>query len=207
MAIPRHTPLRVHSHAHTTPLRRSRHALQNSVQNIGKVVGANVISEMGFLTALQAIYCDDVLGNNDVMKAVKRADLIIGDSLYMCGSLIADRFSLPFVTVFTNSLSAPTAHAFSLPLSPAYVPQFKSALGDNLNFVERIQNLYHWIAVYLSFHVGMVPPYKELKDKYNITPNRSLYETLNRVDLTIAQLGFFLDYPRPLLPSKNTLLF
>ena len=60
-------------------------ALQNSLQNIGKVVGANVISEMGFLTALQAIYCDDVLGNNDVMKAVKRADLIIGDSLYMCG--------------------------------------------------------------------------------------------------------------------------
>lgn len=178
-------------------------ALKQAAKTVG-VHGRNVVAEMGRLTIVHAFYCDDVLGNNEVMEAVKRADLVIGDSLYMCGSLIADKFSLPYVTVFTNSLSTPTAHAFSLPLSPAYVPQFKSALGDNLNFAERIQNVYHWISVYLAFHVGMAPPFKELKEKHNITPDRSLYETLNRVDLIIAQMGFFLDYPRPILPSKNT---
>ena len=112
------------------------------------------------------------------MEAVKRAEPIVSDSLYMCRSLITDKFSLPYVTVFTNSLSSPLAHAFSLPLSPAYTPQFKSALADNMNFVERIQNVYHWILVYLAFHVEMVPPYKELKDKHKITPDKSLYETL-----------------------------
>ncbi|KAL9988923.1 hypothetical protein ACROYT_G003418 [Oculina patagonica] len=177
-------------------------ALKQTLKAVG-VHGRNVVTEMGRLTIVQAFYCDDVLGNNEVMEAVKRTDLVIGDSLYMCGSLIADKFSLPYVTVFTNSLSAPTAHAFSLPLSPAYVPQFKSALGDNMNFAERIQNVYHWISVYLAFFVGMAPPFQVLKDKHNITPNRNLYETFNRVDLIIAQMGFFLDYPRPLLPNTR----
>lgn len=178
-------------------------ALEEILKHIGKSVGGNVITEMKFLASIQASYCDSVLGNNEVMKSVKRADLLVSDSLYMCGSLIADKFSLPHVVVFTNSLSTPTAHAFSLPLCPAYLPQFKSALGDNLNFVERIQNSYHWIAIYLAFHLGMVPPYKELKDKYQIGPNKDLYETLGRVDLIIGQVGFFLDYPRPILPSKR----
>jgi len=88
-------------------------------------------------------------------------------------------------------------------MNPAYVPQFKSALGNNLNLAERIKNVYHWIAVYLAFHVGMVPPFKELKDKYKITHNRGLYETLGRVDLIIGQVGFFLDYPRPILPNTR----
>ena len=200
------------TYALNSPLARSyntsqafKTALEEVSKHVGKSIGGNVVTEMKFLASIQAFYCDDVLGNNEVMKSVKRADLLVSDSHYMCGSLIADRFSLPHVTVFTNSLSAPTAHAFSLPMSPAYVPQFKSALGKNLNFVERIQNVYHWIAVYLAFHIGMVPPFKELKDKYQITPNRGLYETLGRVDLIIGQVGFFLDYPRPILPSKNVI--
>lgn len=176
----------------------------HGLKKIGKP-GAGLYALMSHLATVQAFYCDDILGNNDVMKAVKHADLVVGDSLDMCGSLIADRFSLPYVTVFTNSLSTPTAHAFALPLSPAYVPQFQSfqsTLTDKLNFVERIQNVYQWIVVYLTFHIGMAPPFKELKNRYNITPDRSLYETLVKVDLIIAQMGFFLEYPRPLLPSK-----
>lgn len=173
----------------------------HGLKKIGKP-GAGLYALMSHLATVQAFYCDDILGNNDVMKAVKHADLVVGDSLDMCGSLIADRFSLPYVTVFTNSLSTPTAHAFALPLSPAYVPQFQSTLTDKLNFVERIQNVYQWIVVYLTFHIGMAPPFKELKNRYNITPDRSLYEPLVKVDLIIAQMGFFLDYPRPLLPSK-----
>lgn len=190
-------------YALNSPLARSyktsqafKTALEEILKRVGKSFGGNVAS-------IQALYCDEVLGNNEVMKSVKRAELLVSDSLYMCGSLIADRFSLPHVVVFTNSLSTPTAHAFSLPMSPAYVPQFKSALGDNLNFVKRIKNVYQWIAVYLAFHIGMVPPFKKLKDKYQITPNRGLYESLGRVDLIIAQMGFFLDYPRPILPSKK----
>jgi len=166
------------------------------------MIGGDTIAEMSGLASIQGFYCDDTLGNTAVMKAAKSADLIIGDSLYMCGSLIAAQFSLPYVTVFTNSLSTPTAHAFGLPLNPAYVPQFKSALTDNLNFVGRIKNTYHWILNYRAFYNGMVPFFHDLKDRYKIAPNKSLYEILKSVDLIIGQMGFYLDHPRPVLPSK-----
>ena len=178
-------------------------ALKEVSKHVGKSVGGNAVTEMKFLASIQVFHCDDVLGNNEVMKSVKRADLLVGDSHYMCGSLIADRFSLPHVTVSTNSLSAPTAHAFFFADESCLRTPVQVRSRCNLNFVERIQNVYHWIAVYLAFHIGMVPPFKELKDKYQITPNRGLYEILGRVDLIIGQVGFFLDYPRPLLPSKN----
>ena len=161
---------------------------------------------MSGLANLQSIYCSDVLNYTEAMKAAANADLVVGDSLYMCGSLIAAKFSLPFVTVFTNSLSTPTAHAYGLPLTPAYVPQFKSALGDNLNFLGRMQNVYHWILNYWAFYHGMAPRFQDLKDSYQIAPNKSLYEVLKSVDLIIGQMGFFLDFPRPILPSKLYLL-
>ncbi|XP_078362867.1 UDP-glucuronosyltransferase 2B33-like [Oculina patagonica] len=81
-------------------------ALKQTLKAVG-VHGRNVVTEMGRLTIVQAFYCDDVLGNNEVMEAVKRTDLVIGDSLYMCGSLIADKFSLPYVTLTYPSLSPP----------------------------------------------------------------------------------------------------
>ena len=175
------------------------------MQMIGKAVGEsgkNTVSEMRGLASLQNLYCDDFLGNAEVMKGAGNADLIVGDSLYICGSLIAAKFSLPFVTVFTNSLSAPTAHAYGLPLTPSYVPQLKSALSDQLSFITRIQNVYHWILNYWAYYNGIVPYYQDLKDRYKIEPDKSLHVILNSVDLIIGQMGFFLDYARPVLPSK-----
>ena len=198
----------VEAHSLEDPLVRpfkTSQAFKEGIQLTGKYLGktgSNTLVGMRALGHIQSLYCNDVLGNTDVMAAVRRADLVIGDSLDMCGSLIAAQVSLPYVTVFTTSLSAPTAHAFGLPLNPAYVPQFKSALSDNLSFLERIKNLYHWIFSYLVFYSGLAPPFQGLKDRYKIAPNKTLHEVFNSVELIIAQMAFFLDYPRPVLPSK-----
>ena len=174
------------------------------MQQISKFIDKNrgTVYEMNFLASLSSIYCDDVLSNIEAMKAVENADLVVGDSLHLCGSLIAAKFSLPFVNIFMSSLSVPEAHAHGLPLTPAYVPQYQSALGDNLNFWGRIQNSYHWILNYWAFYKVMAPRFQDLKDSYQIAPNKSLYEVLKGVDLIIGQMGFFLDFPRSILPSK-----
>ena len=193
-----------HKDALAIPFKTSE-SFKKVMQMIGKAVGKsgkNAVNEMRGLASLQNLYCDDSLGNAAVMKGAGNADLIVGDSLYICGSLIAAKFSLPFVTVFTNSLSAPTAHAYGLPLTASYVPQFKSALSDQLSFITRIQNVYHWILNYWAYYNGIVPYFQDLKDRYKIEPDKSLHVILNRVDLIIGQMGFFLDYPRPVLPSK-----
>ena len=57
------------------------------------------------------------------------------------------------------------------------------------------------------FHQLMVLPkidnvYGPLKKKYNITPEKSLRETYQKIDLVLVQSDP-LDYPRFHLPSEN----
>lgn len=168
----------------------------------GPKKGLGVVTEMASISKLMAMYCEGILNDRELTTDIQNADVIIGDGLYMCSTLIASKFSLPHIVVLLNTLSFPAMRAFGVPLTPSYVPQFKSTLADDLSFVERLQNIYHWILGYWAFNFGMVPPFHDLKKRYDIAPQETIYETLGRVDLIISQKPFILEYPRPLLPSK-----
>ncbi|KAL9988790.1 hypothetical protein ACROYT_G003278 [Oculina patagonica] len=169
----------------------------------GPKKGLDVVTEMSSMSKLMALYCEGVLNDKELINDIRNADLIIGDGLYMCSSLIASKFSLPHIVVLLNTLNLPAMRAFGVPLMPSFVPQFKSTLADEMSFVERLQNIYHWILVYCAFNYGMVPPFHDLKEKYNIAPDETIYETVGRVDLIISQKPFILEYPRPVLPNTK----
>ena len=168
---------------------------------------ATAFSMMNLLAPFHAMYCDALLKSKDTMISISNADLIIGDGLYLCSSLIADKFSLPHVVIVTQTLSIPTMRVFGLPMPPAYVPQFRSNLTDRLTVVQRMENLYNWLLVHWVVYFRMTPLFQELKSKYEITPEKSLYDTLGKVDLIISQKPFILlskaslhyrEYPHPL---------
>lgn len=169
----------------------------------GPKKGLDVVTESTGISKLMAMYCEGILNDEELTADIQNADVIIGDGLYMCSSLIASKFSLPHVVVVASTLNLPSMHAFGVPITPSYVPQFKSTLADDLSFVERLQNIYHWILVYWAFNYGMVPPFHDLKKRYDITPQETIFETLGRVDLMISQKPFILEYPRPLLPNTK----
>jgi len=150
-----------------------------------------------------AMYCEGILNDEELTTDIQHADVVIGDGLYICSSLIASKFSLLHIVVVSSTLSLPAMLAFGVPLTPSYVPQFKSTFADDLSFVERLQNIYYWILVHWAFNYGMVPPFHDLKKRYNITPQETVYETLGRVDLIISQKPFILEYPRPLFPNTK----
>lgn len=168
----------------------------------GPKKGLDVVTETVSISKLMAMYCEGILNDEELTTDVQHADVVIGDGLYICSSLIASKFSLLHIVVVSSTLSLPAMLAFGVPLSPSYVPQFKSTFADDLSFVERLQNIYYWILVHWAFNYGMVPPFHDLKKRYNITPQETVYETLGRVDLIISQKPFILEYPRPLFPSK-----
>lgn len=180
--------------------------LRNSTRQLVKVAVFTAQTLMQLLSLLlapfHAMYCDALLKSKESMERISNADLIIGDGLYLCSSLIADRFSLPHVVIVTQTLSIPTMRVFGLPMPPAYVPQFRSSFTDRQTFARRLKNLYDWLLVYWVVYFRMTPPFQELKAKYEITPQKGLYETLGRVDLIISQKPLILKYPRPLMPFK-----
>ena len=163
----------------------------------------NRFAIVGKIMGLQTQYCDSLFNNKDMMEEVKTADLIIGDSIYLCSSLVAAKFSLPHVTIAMSNLDTATLLACGVHNPPSYVPHALSGLaGDQFSFFQRVQNTFNWIIRAMMFHFLICPIYEEIKVKHNIAPNKSISETLGRVDLIIGQVDFPIDVPRPLLPSK-----
>lgn len=158
------------------------------------------------LTVVWYHYCDAMLGHPDNMNEAKSADLIIGDAMYLCSFLVADKFSLPHVTVLMSPLSSALGLPYNFVDLPSYIPQLFSGLTDDMNFLQRAENSLRWLVGRTTFPSVLHSIYAGLKEKYNITPEKSLQQTLQKVDIVLVQSDP-LDYPRPHLPSKSLLNF
>ena len=152
---------------------------------------------------LQSAYCDEMLNDAELIREISRADAVVGELLYLCSSFVADKLSLPHVIICASTLSTPTAVAFGLPSPLSYVPQWGASLPHELKFVDRIKNVLHWMLMYYSYVYYFCPSFNEVKSRHNITPSKTIQETLGRVDMIIGQMDFTLEFPRPVLPSKE----
>ena len=163
---------------------------------------------MNILRESTRAYCDAQLSQQELVEEIKSADLIIGDALYPCSFLIADKFSLPHVTILMSALSTGTGN---LPLNleslPSYIPQMFSALSDSMSFTERARNTLMWFIYRLTSGYMLLSIYQDLKERHNITPDKTLQQTFDTVDIIIVQTNFAIDYPRPLLPSEYIYIF
>ena len=130
----------------------------------GPKKGLDFVTEMANGARLKALYCEGVLNNKEILSEIRNADLIVGDAIYMCSSLIANKFSLPHVVILLETLCLRSMHAFGVPLAAPYVPQFKSTLTDDMSLEERLKNVYHWILVYWAFHCGMFLHFMNLRN-------------------------------------------
>ena len=159
---------------------------------------------MKTLTDVQSTYCDEALSDAELMEEIRHADLVVGEFLYLCSSLIADKLSLPHVVISASTLSTPTAIAFGLPSPLSYVPQCRwyRHFTHGLNFMGRVKNVVQWMKMYMVYIYYLCPMFNMVKTKHNITPNKNIKETLGRIDMIIGQMNFMLEHPRPLFPSK-----
>ncbi|CAH3034095.1 unnamed protein product, partial [Pocillopora meandrina] len=159
------------------------------------------VTKIDDLMKLWLYNCDAILSNPDVMNQIKSSDAVIGDALFLCSFLIADKFSLPHVTVLMSPLSSGSILPLNFENLPSYQPQFTSGFTDHMNFLQRVKNTaLCLIQTIAPFNIDGV--YETLKKKHNITPEKTLQETYQKVDLILVQSGP-LDYPRPLLPNTK----
>ena len=163
----------------------------------------DVISLLKIVVKVTAVYCDEMLNDAELVREISHADVVVGELLSLCSSLIADKLSLPHVIISASTLSTPTAVALGLPCPPSYLPQWGISLTHELKFVDRVRNVLQWMSFNHFYIYDLCPSFNEVKTKHNITPDKTIQETLSRVDLIIGQMDFTLEHPRPLLPSKE----
>ncbi len=176
-----------------------------SIPNAHKMREQSEIDLMKVVAELQSTYCDDSLNDADLMEEIRHADLIVGEFLYLCSSLVADKLSLPHVVISASSVATPTAIVLGLPSPPSYVPQcrwYAHYKHAGMNFMDRVQNVLQWMKLHVVHIYYFCPMFNKVKAKHNITPNKSVQETLGRVDMIISQMDFTLEPARPLLPSE-----
>ncbi|KAL9988927.1 hypothetical protein ACROYT_G003422 [Oculina patagonica] len=155
------------------------------------------------LMAVWRLYCDALLSHQENMEKAKTADLIIGDAVYLCSFLIADKFSLPHVTVLMSPLStATTGLPYNFAELSSYIPQYTSRLSDDMSFLQRAKNSFLWLVNSIITPSMIREVYAGLKEKHNITPKKSLHQTFQKVDIVLFQSDP-IDYPRPLLPNTK----
>ena len=144
-----------------------------------------------------------MLSDMELMKETNDADLVVGELWYLCSALVADKLSVPHVLISAATFSTPTSFAVGVPAPLAYIPQISNNDNRISNIIDRGRNVLQWILLHWYYMQDFCPLYGNIKAKYNITPNKSIHETLGRADLIIGQIPFGLEHPRPVHPSKS----
>jgi len=155
------------------------------------------------LPQMMQAYCDAKLSDRAIINEFKSADLVIGDGMYLCSFLIADKFALPHVAVLESSLTSATGTLpYNVAELPSYIPQYRSGMTDNMSFLQRAKNTLQWLVNRMTIQRMIKNTFLGLKTKHQITPEKSLEQTFQKVDLLLVQTEAF-EYPRPLFPDTK----
>uniref|UniRef100_A0A3Q4I7T8 UDP-glucuronosyltransferase n=1 Tax=Neolamprologus brichardi TaxID=32507 RepID=A0A3Q4I7T8_NEOBR len=134
--------------------------------------------------------CDGILKNNQLMATLRDAafDVVLLDSLVMCGDLVADVLGVPLVISLRLSLgSVFERHCGHAVFLPSYVPVAPVLYNDHMTFTERLINL----VTYVSYSLFAV---------WTGTPT-SVCETLGKADVWLIRTFWDIDTPRPTPPN------
>jgi len=164
--------------------------------------GMLFVSQILEVFELQKTYCDNFLTDKSVLEELKTADVVVGDSLYLCSTLVAAKFSIPHVVIVESGLGTPMLQLYHVSTYPSYTPQMLSVISpDGMNLLGRIKNFAVYLTRFLLVEVCYYY-YGGLIEKHNINPQDSIRKTLSTVDLILLEKDLVLDYATPIPPCK-----
>ncbi|KAK2920384.1 UDP-glucuronosyltransferase 2A2-like isoform X2 [Channa argus] len=158
---------------------------------------------MGHMIDFGMQQCDSILKNERLMATLRDAafDVILVDSLVICGDLVADVLGRPFILSLRCSPgSVMERHCGHAPAPPSYVPTAPLPYGDRMTFVERLLNTLTYIltsaVTEVVWRLTLDQYYSEVKG----SPS-SVCETLGKADIWFIRLFWDLETPRPSPPN------
>uniref|UniRef100_A0A3Q4I7S2 UDP-glucuronosyltransferase n=1 Tax=Neolamprologus brichardi TaxID=32507 RepID=A0A3Q4I7S2_NEOBR len=153
-------------------------------------VAMKLIDFMGRSLDFGRQQCDGILKNNQLMATLRDAafDVVLLDSLVMCGDLVADVLGVPLVISLRLSLgSVFERHCGHAVFLPSYVPVAPVLYNDHMTFTERLINL-------VTYVLTMDKYYSEIK-------GQGVCETLGKADVWLIRTFWDIDTPRPTPPN------
>ncbi|XP_041706105.1 UDP glucuronosyltransferase 5 family, polypeptide G2 [Coregonus clupeaformis] len=126
-------------------------------------------------------------------------DLMLTDPGIPAGIILAHFLNLPMV-YNVRWMSFGEGH-FSIAPSPiSYVPVPGSGLTDNMGFLQRTQNLIHYIINLLQERLLVLPIYSDILDQH-FPPGTDLLAMQQSADMWLMRVDFVFEFPRPTMPN------
>ena len=139
-----------------------------------------------------------------MMKRLRDAkfDIVVGDVLYPCFVLIAQKLNLRHVNVM-NGIIIPMVYdrLAGMPKNPAFIPGFLTRFSEDMNLLQRCLNVFNYGLIAFIYDNFLLGPFDRLKVKHGIRPEMSVYESYGRAELWLMNFDFIMEYPRALTPN------
>ncbi|XP_059233738.1 2-hydroxyacylsphingosine 1-beta-galactosyltransferase [Mustela nigripes] len=172
--------------------------LQSKMRNIfsGRLTAIELFDILDHYTK----NCDMMVGNRALIQGLKKEkfDLLLVDPNDMCGFVIAHLLGVKYA-VFSTGLWYPAEVGAPAPL--AYVPEFNSLLTDHMNLLQRMKNTGVYLISRLGVSFLVLPKYERIMQKYNLLPEKSMYDLVHGSSLWMLCTDVALEFPRPTLPN------
>eukprot|EP00795_Rhopilema_esculentum_P008290 gene8290-14250_t len=165
--------------------------------NFGPISFLNVVKD-----SLQILLdsCFAMLQNNNTLKEIQDASMIVTISIMPCGYYIADLFDKPVVTLTTAAYFC-IGHYTGAPSLPSNIPSAASRSTDEMTFLERTQNFinYKLRDIGMDFLVNYY--FRELQYAYGMKSKGRFSELFGKTELIILPLDFAYQYAHPIMPN------
>ncbi|XP_033181603.1 UDP-glucuronosyltransferase 2B15-like [Mastacembelus armatus] len=126
-------------------------------------------------------------------------DLMLTDPALTIGTLLGGYLKLPMV-FNVRWINNGEGHFTIAPSPVSYIPVPWSELHDQMNFLERIKNVLHYLYGVVEQHLIINPAYSDLL-KRHFPPGTDLLSLQRSADIWLLRADFVFEFPRPTMPN------
>ncbi|NXE15281.1 UD18 glucuronosyltransferase, partial [Lophotis ruficrista] len=145
--------------------------------------------------------CRDLFDSKETLQYLNQSgfDAVLTDPIFMCGPIVANYFSLPFVFFMRGFPCSLHYEAPQCPNPLSYIPRLFTLNSDRMTFFQRVENA----LVSLLELVYCNSLYKEAIKLSSELLQRdvSLLELLNSASIWLLRFDFVFEYVRPVMPN------
>lgn len=149
------------------------------------------------LARAAATMLDDPVFMQNMQDA--KFDLMLTDPGLPIGPLLGSYLKLPMV-YNVRWINTGECHLTMAPSPASYVPVSGSELDDQMDFLERIKNVLHYLYSSVEQHFYINPAYSDLLQRH-FPPGTTLQSLQYEADIWLVRTDFVFEFPRPTMPN------
>uniref|UniRef100_A0A7M4FUA9 Uncharacterized protein n=1 Tax=Crocodylus porosus TaxID=8502 RepID=A0A7M4FUA9_CROPO len=135
------------------------------------------------------------------MQYLKQSDfdILLTDPVSVCGTIVANYFSVPFVLFMRGLPCSLHYRASQCPNPQSYIPRLFTENSDYMSFSQKLKNVWvDFLELFYcdSFYAEAVSFATEILQR-----KVTILDLLNSASILLLRFDFVLEYPRPVMPN------